>query len=160
MWLCPGGGRVCISNQHFPVVVPQPIGFCILKKQANCSTWFIFSRLILHFLLRCILAKCSFRSSIHSQQSCRSGRLMKTGPLATRRKIEKLIQQTFREEYRTNIHVLLNLHFWYTIIWWCKVFCVHFSVIHVSMYYVVDVCSVHWFVIKTCASRLESYYYT
>ena len=45
-----GGGRESVSNRHFHVVVQQPIGFCIMKKRANRRAWFIFSRLIRHFL--------------------------------------------------------------------------------------------------------------
>ena len=55
------------------------------------------------------------------------------GPLATSRKIQKLIQQTFREEYQTNIHVcivksLLMVHHntcvphtWYCVWYTCRV---------------------------------------
>ena len=40
-----GGRRESVSNQHFLVVVPQPIGFCILKKWAKCIACFIFPAL-------------------------------------------------------------------------------------------------------------------
>ena len=62
IYVCVQGEGESISNQHFLVVVQQPIGFRILKKWANGSTWFIFQFLIPHFLLRHFLAKCSFRS--------------------------------------------------------------------------------------------------
>ena len=74
------------------MVVPQPVGFCILKKRA------IFPCLAHHFLVRRFLTKCSFRSSVHSLLSCQSGRLTKMGLLATSEKIQKHIQQAFREE--------------------------------------------------------------
>ena len=38
-----GEGESLVSNQRFLVVVPTTISFCILKKQANHSTCFIFS---------------------------------------------------------------------------------------------------------------------
>ena len=97
---CVWGERESFSNQHFIVVVPQPINFCILKKWANHSTWLIFpqAHLIRHFLLRHFLAKFSFHSSVHSQQSCRSGKLAKTGPTAPRRKVQQLIQWDFQRE--------------------------------------------------------------
>ena len=50
----PGEERESTSNWHFLVVVLQPIGFCVLKKRANHSAWFIFlcltfSRHIAHY---------------------------------------------------------------------------------------------------------------
>ena len=62
MLACPREGRESISNRYFLVVVPQPISFCILKKRADHSAWFTFSRVIPHFLSRYFLAKCSFHS--------------------------------------------------------------------------------------------------
>ena len=139
--LCLRGGRQSVSNQHFLVVVPQPISFCILKKQANGSAWFIFKCLIPHFLRRNFLAICSFHFSVHSQQSCRSWRLTKTGPVAASRKMKK--KRYFqREEYQTNIQVFWDLHPRYTIIRWCNVCCFEFLVVHVSVYEV-DACFVH-----------------
>ena len=70
-----GWEKESVSSQHFYLVVPEPIDFCILKKLANCSTPFIFQCLIHHFL-----ARHSFLSSVHSLLSCGSGRLMKTRP--------------------------------------------------------------------------------
>ena len=137
-----GRERVC-RHWHFLVVLPQPISFCILKKQANCSAWFIFPHLIPHFLPRHFLIEFSFHSSVRSLQSCWSRRLTKTRPLATSRKIQKLVQQTFRQEFWTNVHVLWNLHPRHTIIWWCNVCCFEFSTIDVGMYDFVDACSVH-----------------
>ena len=110
MLVCVGGGggigRDSISDLHFPVVVPQLIGVCTLKQWANRSAWFIFLGLVHHFLARQFLAKYRFYSSADSLWSRWRRRLTKTGPLATSRKIQKLIQQTFRGESRTNIHVL------------------------------------------------------
>ena len=91
----------------------------ILKRQANCSAWFIFPRLICHFLVRHCQAKCSFHSSVLSLQSCWSGWLTKTWPLATSRKTQKLMRQTFREDYWTNTLVLWNFHWWHTMTQWC-----------------------------------------
>ena len=48
-----------MNNQHFLAVVPQPVGFCILKKWVSCCTWFIFPHLIYPFL-----AKGSFHWSV------------------------------------------------------------------------------------------------
>ena len=101
-----GGGRDSVNNWHFLVVVPQPVGFCRLKRGANCWAWFIFLHLIRHSLARRFLAKRSFYSSERSLWSCQSSRLMKTGPLATSKKIYNLLQQTFREEYGANMYVL------------------------------------------------------
>ena len=112
---------------------------CILKKRAICSPWFIFLRL----MLRCSQAKCSFHSSVCSQGWCWGGRLKKTGPSATCRNIEKLIQQTFREEYWRNVHVLGNLPPGYSIILWCNICCFEFSIFRVGMYDIMDACSVH-----------------
>ena len=106
MCLGGGGGRESVSNWHVLVVVPQPTGFCILKKPAIRSTRSIFLHLTCHFLVRHFLAKCHFHSSVLSLQSCQSRRLIKTGPTSTGKKTQKLIQQTFREDYWTNIHVL------------------------------------------------------
>ena len=60
---CSGGKESLVSNQHFLVLLRQPISFCILKKRASCSAWFIFLGLICHFLVRHSLAKCFFHSS-------------------------------------------------------------------------------------------------
>ena len=114
-------GRKFVSYCHCPVVMSQPIVFFSLKKQANLSTWFIFRHLICHFLARHFLVKCSLRSSVRSLWSCRIGRLMKAGPSVSSRKVQNLIQQTFREEQHTNIHVLWNVHSGYTIIRWCLI---------------------------------------
>ena len=97
VWL--GGEKEFVSSL-------QPISFRAVKKQANRSAWFIFLLLIPHFLLRHFLEKRSIHSSVHSQRSCRSRRLTKTGPLATSGKNRKLTQHTFREDYWTNIHAL------------------------------------------------------
>ena len=128
------------------------------KETANHNPWFVFLCLMPHFMLRHFLAKCSFHSSVRSQQSCQSGRLMKTGPSTSRRKIQKLIQQTFREEYPTNITVLWNLDQGYTIIQWCNVCCFESKINYVCMY---DIhgrmfCSLF----RTCALHLKSSYYT
>ena len=58
------------------------------------------------YLARCVLTKCSFHSSVHWLQSCQNGRLTKMGSRATSGKIQKLSQQTFREDYQTNMHTL------------------------------------------------------
>ena len=134
---CLGGGWETVNNQHSLATVPWPIGFCILKKRTNLH-------LILHFLPRHLLGKMQLPFFSHSQWSCWSRRLTKTGPLAIHRKIQNLIQQTFREEYQTNIHALWSLHSGYTIIRWINVCCIDFAIIHVSMYDVVDACSVHF----------------
>ena len=42
MCVSMGRERVSISNWHFLVVVPQPLGFCVLKKWASHSVWFVF----------------------------------------------------------------------------------------------------------------------
>ena len=104
--LCQRGEGVSVSNWHFLVVVPQPISFCILKNWANHSIWFIFPHIIPHFLPRHFLAKCIFHSSVHSQQSCQSRGWWKRNPWPPVEKIQKLIQQTFRDEY---IEKLLHL---------------------------------------------------
>ena len=54
---CQRGGKESVSTQHLLVVVPQPTGFHILKRRANCSAWFIFPCLIPHFLPRHFLEK-------------------------------------------------------------------------------------------------------
>ena len=109
-----GGEKESVSSRHFLVVVPQPISFCILNKQANCSAWFIFPCLIHHFL-----AKRNFHSSIRSLQSCRNKRLMKMGtwPLVERWYFLSSHNRPYEMNIRQiNIHVLLNLHWGYTII--------------------------------------------
>ena len=152
MLACPREGRESISNRYFLVVVPQPISFCILKKRADHSAWFTFSRVIPHFLSRYFLAKCSFHSSVCFQCSCRSRRLMKKGPSATSRKIWKLTQQAFWEEYQTNIHVLWNFHLEYTIIQRFMLF----SILNHSCKHVWRCGCVFCSLIRTCASRLKS----
>ena len=77
----------------------------ILKRQANCSAWFIFPRLICHFLMKHFPANCSFHSSVHSLRSCRRKWLTKMGSSVTSRKIQILIQQTFREECIRQIYM-------------------------------------------------------
>ena len=103
MHVRPWGGRVSVSNLYFLVVLPQSIGFCILNEWASHFALFIFRRLIHHFLVRHMLAKCSFRSSVHSLWSFGSRRLTK---IWARKKIQKFIPLTFREEYWTNINAL------------------------------------------------------
>ena len=88
--------------------------------------------------------KSRFHSSVPSLWSCQSGRLTKTQHLAAYRKTEKLVQQTFRDEYWTNVHVLWNLHSGYILIQWHNVCCIEFCIIHVGMYDVKDACPVHW----------------
>ena len=142
--MCLGGARESVSKQHFLVIVPQPIGigFCLWKRWAIIALGSFSLGLIDHFLTRHFLAKCSFHSSICSPWSCRCGRLKEIGRLATSTNIQKLIQQTFREEYQTNIHVLWNLHPGYTMIRWCNVCFIEFSITHVGMHDVADECSV------------------
>ena len=106
--MCPGGESPSGTGIFLWLCHSQSA--CILKKQFNRSTWFIFPCLIRHFLARHFLAKCSFHSSVHSLRSFQRGRLMKMGPAATSRKIQELVQQTFRKDRGTNIHVLSNLH--------------------------------------------------
>ena len=89
-----------VSNWHFRVVVPQPIGFCVFEKQANCSTWFVFLCLICHFLARHFLAKCSFHSSVCLLPSCRSRRMTETLSLGTGRKIQKLVSRLSERNIR------------------------------------------------------------
>ena len=73
-------------------------------KEAGQSLYLVhIPALIHHFLVRHFLAKHSFHSSVCLLRSCLSGRLMKTGSSTTSRMIKKLKQQTFREEYQTNI---------------------------------------------------------
>ena len=81
MHVRPWGGRVSVSNLYFLVVLPQSIGFCILRKQASHSFWFIFLHLIHHFLARHFLANCSLHSSFRLLWSCCNRRLTKTGAL-------------------------------------------------------------------------------
>ena len=100
------------------------LAFAFWKSGPNFSLALFSPHLICHFLMRHFLAKCSFFYSACSPRSCRSGGLTKTGPLATGRKIQKLVQQTFREEYQTNSRVSWNRHSGSTIIWWCDVCCV------------------------------------
>ena len=137
--MCPRRGRESVSKWYCLVVVPQPIGFCILQKWANCSAWFIFPPFILHFLRRHWQNEASILQFICSRHA-KVGRLMKTRPLATSRKIQKLIQQTFREDYRTNLHVSWNLHPGYTIIQWCMLLWILGPCF--GMYDVMDACSV------------------
>ena len=148
---CLGGGGESVSKQHFLVVVPQPIRFCVWQKWANHSTWFIFPRLICHFLVRHIPAKSSFSSSVHSLWSCLSGRLTKMEPLATSRKIQKLIQQTSREKYRTSVHILWNLYLECTILWWCM----PRWILYCSCQHVWPCGCVFCSVIRTCALCLK-----
>ena len=108
------------------------MGFCILKKQAHCSTWFIFLCLICHFLVRHFLAKCGFHSSFAVVMP-----MQKADKNRSLGKIQKLIQQTFRDQYWTAVHVLWNLHPRHTMILWCDIFC-----IHVWVYDVVNACSI------------------
>ena len=98
MWLC----------HSWLTFVPQPISFCILKKQANRSVWFIFWCLIHHFLVRHLVAKCSFHSSVRKQGHAEVGGWWKR-PLSARRKSSKLVQLTFREEYRVNLQFGLRV---------------------------------------------------
>ena len=70
------------------------------------------------------------------------------------------MQQTFREECQTNIHVLWYGHSWYTITQWCMLHLNFNSLSFVGRYHMVDACSVHLFVITTCALHLKSYYYS
>ena len=108
--VCLRGGREAISNWNFLVVVPQPPGFCILKKWANGSAWFTFLWLIPHFLPRHFLAKCSFHSSVCLLWTCRNGCLTKMGPLAFSRKIQKLIQRGILDKYPCIVKSSLRIH--------------------------------------------------
>ena len=121
---CPGGGKESISNWHFLMVVPQPVGFCILNKRVNYSIWIIFLCLIRLFPARHFQAKCSFQSSIHSLQSCQSGRLTKGGLQSPVERFRNSYNRLSARNSLTNIHVLWNLHSRYTTIQWCNVCCV------------------------------------
>ena len=118
VWL--GGGKESVSNWHFLVVVAQPTGFCILKKQANYSAWFISLRLIHHFLADC----CHLETEGWWKQ----------GPWPpVERSIQKLIQQTFKYPCveKSSLMVRHNMVMWCMLHW-----------VHVSMYDVLDVCSI------------------
>ena len=110
MCVCLRGGRESVSNQHFRVFGPQPIGFCILEKHISHSAWFIFLCLIPHFLVRRLVAKCTFHcySSFTVVMPMSEGR-WKHGPQPPVERL-KNSYKIFRENYWTDIHVLWNLH--------------------------------------------------
>ena len=139
-----------VSKWHFLVVVPWPIGFCILKKQANHSV-------ITSLPDETLLGKLQLPFFSSLAVVMRKWTADKNGALGQQCKDSKTCTTDFREEYQTNIYVLWNFHLWYAIIWRCNVFWVLFSVVHVGMYGMVDACSVHLFVIRTCALCLKSY---
>ena len=155
---CLGQGRESVSKQHFLVVVPQPVGFW------RSETLVHFPTLSMSFLTQHFLAKCSFHSSVGSLNVVMLKRKTDQNrtPSHQYRKIQKHIQwpDFQRGIHQTNVHLLWILHSRYTIIWWCSVGWSSFSVVYAGRYDEVDACSVHLFVITTCALRLKSYHYT
>ena len=149
--LCQGGGREFVSKQHFRVVVPQPIGFCLLQKQANPSVWFIFPCLACHFFVRHFLAKGSFHSSVCSLRWCQSGRLTKTRPLATSRKI----QTHLTDDQRGALDKCTCIRSSCTIIFLCMLR----LILYRSCWHVWRCWCVFCSLIRTCAVRLKSNYY-
>ena len=63
----------------------------------------------------------------------------KNGLLAPSTKIQKLIQQTFREKYMDTYPSIVSDLYWVQ----CNISCVDFPDIHVGMYDVLGVASVH-----------------
>ena len=56
--MCPRGRREFVTDRHFLVVVPQPIGFCNLMERANRSAWFVSPALFFgQFLARHFVIK-------------------------------------------------------------------------------------------------------
>ena len=98
------------QQRRFDVVVPQPMGVCILKKLASCSAW---SHLIHHCLMRLMLVKCSFHSTVYSLLSCGSGRLTEMGPWPPVEIFRNLHKEFSGRNMPTDIHVSWNLHLAY-----------------------------------------------
>ena len=121
LWVRVSKGRERV-HQLPGVFVPHPIGFCILKRQASRSCCFIFLLLIPHYLQK-LPGKLQLPFFSSFTAVLLKPKADVNGASATSRKIQKLVQQTFREEYWTDIHVLWSLHLGYNIIWWCNVCC-------------------------------------
>ena len=138
--MCPRGGGESVSNWHFLVVVPQTIGFCILQKQANRSTWFIFPRLILTSCL-----DTTWKNAASILQFICSGRAeakgwWKWGLWPTVERVKKLYS---RLSERNIGQMPMYCEIFTRGTWWSNENSFEFSVVHVGMYDIVDVCSVH-----------------
>ena len=139
-----GGGRESIRNWHFLVVVPR----------ANCSTCFIFLRLMRHFLARHFLARCSFSFFAVVMPKWKAD---KHGALGHQEKESETSTTDFQRGI-SNIHVLWNPHPGHTIVWWCYVCCINFQSFipacmtlwicvlftYQNMYNTLTILSLHW----------------
>ena len=99
------GGRESISNQHFLVVVPQPICFCIWKKWASRSAWFSFLCLIIT-----PLRDTSWQNAVsilHFFHLCWSRRLVRMGLLE--RNIRHFVKSSLVVHHYTVMKYVLHL---------------------------------------------------
>lgn len=103
--MCLGDGGESLRSWYFYVVVPQPSGFCILNKLANCIALFIFPALNrplpgetqFYFFSSCTAIMLKWKAD-------------KKGPSASSRKNQKLIQlliQPLGRNILTNIYILV-----------------------------------------------------
>ena len=70
--------------------------------------------------------------------------------------LKRILQQIFRVEYWTNIHVLWNLLPGYSVIRWCNICCFELSIVHVGMM-MLWMHALFSYIIRTCALCLKSH---
>ena len=147
--VCPRGGRESGSNWHFLVVVPQPVGSWIRGGPVvvlGSLSW-------AYYLTSC--QDTSWQNAASILQFIRCSHANAEGwqkqALGHHWKDSKTHMTDFQIGI-SDIHVLCILRLGYTIIWWCDVCCVEFSVVHISMY---DVMNMFCSLIRTCALRLK-----